>query len=415
MDRVLPKKSKLIHYWKFALVIILLLLLLLILRIFLFDSFNSISVKKENIEFYTLQNKNFEASFSTDGKVIPLQSYQVETPEGGKIEKVLKKIGDYVNKGDIIAVLSNDDLQMQLINSETEVANQINNLSTAKIQRNQSHLSQKRNLFSLKQQLNKKQREINHLKTMREKNFVSEEEYQTQFEDYETLKNNYELSAEEAKIDSLMREQQVIQIEQSLSQVRKNLVQMKNKVTNLTITAPINGQITDIVQSYGKILSAGSQIALIENNKQFYIQAKINQYYLKHLKKGAKAKLTDFNPEIIIEIENIHPKLEGDNVTVDFIGVLPDNVKSGQVVNIDLLTTKSTHVLCIPLGEYLNENDYREVFVVDQSHKNAIRRPIETGRRNAQEIEVIKGLNEGDQIITSSNVNWKKKNIIKLK
>lgn len=415
MDRVLPKKSKLIRYWKFALIILILLFLLILLRIFLLDSFNSASEKLSNVEIFTVHNKNFEASFSTDGKIIPLQSYQVQTPEGGKIEKVLKKIGDYVNKGDIIAILSNDDLQMQLIDSETEVANQINNLSTAKIQRNQSLLSQKRNLFSLKQQLTKKMREINHLKAMREKNFVSEEDYQSQFEDYETLKNNYELSAEEAKIDSLMREQQVIQIEQSLSQVKKNLAQMKNKVKNLSITAPINGQITDLVESNGQILSAGSQIALVENNQQFYIQAKINQYYLKHLNKGVKAKLTDFNPEIIVEIENIHPKLDGDNITVDFIGALPENVKSGQMVNIDLLTTKSSNTLCIPLGEYLNENDYREVFLFDKSLKKANRTSIETGRRNAQEIEVIKGLSEGDQIIISSNAKWKKKNTIRLK
>ncbi len=415
MDKIIPKSKRRKKYMRLSLYICLLFLTLFIIRIYSLDYFSSASVNKNDIKRYTVIKKSLTASFSSDGKVIPLQSYQVETPVGGKVEKICKKIGDYVNQGEILAVLSNDDLQLQLINSETEVANQINNLSTARIQRNQSSLSQQRNLFALKMQLTKKEREIRHIKSMYEKKYISEDEYLSQMEDYNTLKNDYQLSSEEASTDSLMREQQVIQIEQSLNQVKRNLTQIKNKIYDLTIKAPISGQITDLELNMGKILSLGSQIAVIENNEQYYIQAKINQYYLKHLKTGSKAKLTDFTPEVAIEIDNIHPKLEGDNVTVDFKGKLPDNIKSGQVVNIDMLTSTIPNALVIPLGEYLNENDFRQVFVIDQTGKRAFKRKIETGRRNINEIEVINGLEEGDEIVITSNPAWKKKEFLKIK
>ncbi len=415
MDKLIPKSKRRKKYLHLSAIICLTLLLLYFIRAYSLEHFKTARVNKNDIKRYTVVKKELTASFSTDGKVIPLQSYQVETPVGGKVEKICKKIGDYVTQGEPIAVLSNDDLQLQLINSETEVANQINNLSTARIQRNQSSLSQRRNLFALKMQMTKKEREIRHIKSMYDKKYISEDEYLSQMEEYDTLKNNYQLSSEEAITDSLMREQQVIQIEQSLSQVKKNLDQIKNKIHDLVIKAPISGQITNLDLTMGKILSLGSQIAIIENNEQYYIQAKINQYYLKHLKTGSKAKLTDFNPEVLIEIDNIHPKLEGDNVTVDFKGKLPENIKSGQIVNIDMLTSTIPNTLVIPLGEYLNENDNREVFVIDQTGKRAFRRKIETGRRNIKEIEIISGLDENEEIIISSNPEWKKKESLKIR
>ncbi len=415
MDKLLPKKNKLKKYYKYGIIILISVLFLFVLRFCVKEGLKSASVRSKDLVTAVVEKKNLVASFSVSGKVIPRLNYQVEAPVGGKIEKICKKIGDTVKKDDVLVILTNDDLQLQLINSETDVTDQINNLSIAKIQRNQSHLSQKRTLATLKQQLSKKQRDLKNMKELCDKKYVSEEEYKTNSEEYEVLLDNYNLTIEEAQVDSLMREQQIVQMEQSLTQVKKNLQQMRNKVKDLVVRAPIEGQITDFELTSGQILSMGSKIAVIENNNEYYIQSNINQYYLNRLKLGAIALITDFDPPLEIEIENIHPKLEGDNVIVDFKGNLLNSTKSGQQVNIDLLTAKINNALAIPLGQYLTDNDYRWVFVVDKSGKKAGRRQIETGSRNTSEIEIIKGLTEGESVITNSNPDWKNKEIINIK
>lgn len=415
MDRTLkpPEKEKKIV--KIFLISIIVLSLLIMLRSFILKSFATATANRVELRIAEVIRKDLISSFIAEGKLIPLITYQTETPVSGKVERILKKIGDTVQKGDTLITMSNDDLQLQLINSEIEVANQINNLSTARIQSNQSRLSHKRLLFTLQNQLTKLQREMLVYDSLNEKKLVSEDEYLTKKEELLILKHNLELSTEEAKIDSLMRKQQISQIEQSLNQVQNNLQQMKNKVFDLIIKAPINGQITELNATAGQMLGSGHKIAVLEDNRHFYIQAKINQYYQNHLQKGLRAKVTSFSDSVYVLIDNIHPRLEGNNLVVDFKGVLPENLRSGQSVSLELQTTRINNILSIPIGEYLAENNYKSVFVLNKTGHKAERRIIETGSRSIADIEIISGLIEGEKVLISSNSKWKNKTFIKIK
>lgn len=391
------------------------ILFLLFIRSWIIRGFDVASVNRAEIQIFEVVCKDFIASFRVDGRVVPSETYQVEAPVGGMIESINKSIGDFVTKGDTLIILTNDDLQLQLIHSETEVANQINNLSMARIQRNQSSLAHRRLHFSLQRQINKEQREFAATEGLYERGLISEDEYLTSLESLEILLNNYTLSVEEARIDSLIREQQIVLIEQSLNQVQMNLDQMRNKVHDLIILSPMEGQITDLNLTTGQMLHSGSKIAFIENNTKFYIQARINQYYQEHLFPGAKAVVTNFSEPVFITIDNIHPRLEGDLLVVNFIGELPGTVRSGQLANIEAQTSIVQEAVVIPMGLYLSENQFRSVFVIDQSQTTAERRFIETGKRTFREVEVLNGLDPGEMIIISSNPAWSQKNILKIK
>lgn len=415
MDKIIQPEKWYKKHTKVIITFLLTILILIFLRIYLLHYLKTAVVSRNDIEIIKVERKDLKAGFSVTGKVTPSMIYQVETPVGGKIEKICQKVGDTVKKGDILVVLSNDDLQLQLINSETAVTDQINNLSLAKIQKNQSLLSQKRNLIALKQQITKKQRDLKNQKDLCDKKYLSQDEYQNNLEELKVLQTNFELSLEEAKTDSLMREQQILQMEQSLTQVRNNLKQMKNKIADLTVKASLDGQITEMELTYGQILSLGSKIAVIENKDEYYIQASINQYYLDRIKPGDKALLTELTPPLEVVIDRIHPKLSGDQAIVDFKCQGLKDVKSGQQVEIAMQTAELKNVLVISLGQYLAENNYKWVYVVDKTGKRAIRREIETGSRNSSEIEVLKGLEEGEEIIISYNDKWSNKQSIKLK
>ena len=415
MDRKLSIKKPIYKYFKIITSIIAIMIFLLLMRLLILNSFTTTSVNRNELRFAKVKKHNLISSFICEGKVIPQNTYQLETPVSGKVEQVYIKIGDFVNMGDTLIVMSNDDLQLQLINSEIEVANQINNLSTAKIQRNQSSISHRRHLFTLQNQLSKLQREIAGNNELFAKQLISEDTYLTKQEEYLILQNDFSLSSEEARIDSLMRMQQISQIEQSLNQVQNNLRQMKNKVFDLIIKAPISGQITELNPTIGQMLVSGSKVAFIENKETYYLQSKINQYYQNHLQIGTKALLTGFNDTLFVEIDNIHPRLDGSNLIVDFKGDLPQNLRTGQSVNLEIQTSITDNVLTIPIGEYLAGNNYKSVFVLNTNETKAERKYIETGNRSISDIEIISGLIEGDKIIITSNPKWSKKNTIKLK
>jgi len=376
---------------------------------------NTASVKESDIQTSKVVKGRMEGSFIADAIVTPISTYSIEAMTGGRVEALFLKPGDYVEQGQTILRLTNDDLKLNLLAQEAAVTDQVNNLNNARILNNQSRLSQRLKVAEAHNTLKRISRNYQQKSELYNQGYLALEEYLSAQEEHDIAQTRYEYLQEEARTDSLYREQQLIQLEQNVNQLQISLQQIRNRINELDVKAPMRGQITEMELKLGQIISTGSSLATIEDDSRYYLQAMVDQYYLSRLNEGAAARINHQGAEVMLKVIKVHPRLANDKIRVDIEGDLPEGLKSGQSIAAEIITDSMSDVLYLPQGQYLSDGNGNMVYVLDESGKRARKRTVSMGFRNIREVEVLSGLQEGEIVITSSYKAFRDKDTIRIK
>ncbi len=261
MDREKPKNEQVKRKLKIIPWILVLVLILITGQFWLRRILSTTTVRSNDILSARVIRGRMEGSFTADGILTPVSTYNVEAMTGGRIEAIFFNTGDYVKKGATILRLSNDDLKLNLLAQEAAVAEQVNNLSNARILSNQSKLSQRLKVAEAHNALKRERRSFEQKQELQQKGFISLEEYLLAEEDFQIARTRFEYLQEEARTDSLYREQQLLQLEGAVNQLQLSLRQIRNRINELDVKAPMSGQITQMELKLGQIISSGSLLA----------------------------------------------------------------------------------------------------------------------------------------------------------
>ncbi|MCB5296066.1 MAG: efflux RND transporter periplasmic adaptor subunit [Candidatus Cloacimonetes bacterium] len=415
MDREIPAGERARKKLRIILILLGILLLFVIVQLWLSKTLSTVTVRSDDIQIAQVIRGRMEGSFSADGMVTPISTYNVEAMTGGRVEAIYVSAGDYVNKGDVMFRLSNDDLKLNLLAQEASVTDQVNNLNNARILNNQSRLSQRLKVAEAFNTLKREQRNFEQKRELQQKGFIAIEEYVLAEEEYLIAQTRHSFLQEEALTDSLFREQQLMQLEGAVNQLQLNLGQLRKRINELEVRAPMNGQITQMDIKLGQIIGTGSLLAVLEDNTRYYIKGSVDQYYMARLSEGAQARIRYQNEDIILRVSKVHPRLVQDKIQVDISGDIPASMKSGQSVAIEIITDSLDDVLYLPQGQYLSDGGGHWVYVLSEDGNRASKRELRTGFRNIREVEVLEGLYEGERVITSSYKAFRDKEIIRIK
>lgn len=415
MDREIPAGERARKKLRIILILLGILLLFVIVQLWLSKTLSTVTVRSDDIQSAQLIRGRMEGSFSADGMVTPISTYNVEAMTGGRVEAIYVSAGDYVNKGDVMFRLSNDDLKLNLLAQEASVTDQVNNLNNARILNNQSRLSQRLKVAEAFNALKREQRNFEQKRELQQKGFIAIEEYVLAEEEYQIAQTRHSFLQEEALTDSLFREQQLMQLEGAVNQLQLNLGQLRKRINELEVRAPMNGQITQMDIKLGQIIGTGSLLAVLEDNARYYIKGSVDQYYMARLSEGAQARIRYQNEDIILRVSKVHPRLVQDKIQVEISGDIPSGMKSGQSVAIEIITDSLDDVLYLPQGQYLSDGGGHWVYVLSEDGNRASKRELRTGFRNIREVEVLEGLYEGERVITSSYKAFRDKEIIRIK
>ena len=415
MDREIPAGERARKKLRIILILLGILLLFVIVQLWLSKTLSTVTVRSDDIQIAQVIRGRMEGSFSADGMVTPISTYNVEAMTGGRVEAIYVSAGDYVNKGDVMFRLSNDDLKLNLLAQEASVTDQVNNLNNARILNNQSRLSQRLKVAEAFNTLKREQRNFEQKRELQQKGFITIEEYVLAEEEYLIAQTRHSFLQEEALTDSLFREQQLMQLEGAVNQLQLNLGQLRKRINELEVRAPMNGQITQMDIKLGQIIGTGSLLAVLEDNTRYYIKGSVDQYYMARLSEGAQARIRYQNEDIILRVSKVHPRLVQDKIQVDISGDIPASMKSGQSVAIEIITDSLDDVLYLPQGQYLSDGGGHWVYVLSEDGNRASKRELRTGFRNIREVEVLEGLYEGERVITSSYKAFRDKEIIRIK
>lgn len=381
------------------------LLVFIILYIFIFgDRTSRLNVDKDKVTISSVKYGPFQEYIPVTGTVRPIETFLLDVSDGGKVVKKYVEEGAFVNIGDPILKLDNASLTLNIIYNEANVFQQINSLRSTRLSMEESRLSLQGQLLDIDHNLRLQQVTYENDKALYEKNLISKIEFQNAKDEYEYLTKKKGLTLETFQKDSLFRTQQIEQLEKAVNTLQENLNITKKQLEDLTVKAPIKGQLTSLNAEIGQSIAPGTNVGEIDVVDSFKVRVAIDEHYIARVSRGQTGEFSFNNKDYMLVIKKVYPEVKNGQFEVDmhFTGEVPQGIRRGQSLQIRLELGELSQALTIDRGGFYQTTGGQWIFVVDPSGDFAYKRDIKLGRQNSQEFEVLEGLKKGEKVITSS-------------
>ena len=416
MDRIIEKKKglalvfsrKALPWWLGA------LLLVFILWAALRDNASTLRVNGDTLNIATVEQGEFNDYIRISGQVQPMTTIQLSPLEGGVVEEIYIEEGSQVRKGDVILSLSNENLDMQILNSEAELAEKENILRNTMISMEQQKLSVQQERLQLEMEVRRYRRAYEQQKALYDEKLIARETFLQAEEDYRLAIDKLELVRNRELQDSLYRTAEIEQMEESLENMRVNMQMIRRRKDNLDIKAPIDGELGLLDAVLGQSIASGTKIGQINDLSSYKIEAQIDEHYIDRVSAGLDATFERQDDVFGATIRKVYPEVRDGKFKADFkfSGQQPENIRTGQTYYLNLQLGQPEEAVMIPRGSFYQQTGGQWIYVVDENGDRAVRRDIRIGRQNPQYYEVLEGLDPGEKVIISGYDNFGDKDVL---
>ena len=405
MDKIIEKKTgwrvaftkKALPWWLGA------LLLVFVIYLIARPNNKTLRVDKDTVTISSAVKGEFNDYIRISGRVQPMTTIQLSPQEGGIVEKILIEEGSPVKAGDTILILNNDNLDLQILNSEAELAEKENILRNTQIQMEQQKLDVRQNVLEYGTNVERLRRAYEQQKALYEDKLIAKEEYLKAEEDYQLVLQKYNLMTERSRQDSLYRGTQIDRMEESLENMQLNMSMIRKRKSNLIVKASIDGELGLLDVVLGQSIAAGTKIGQINSVGLYKVEAQIDEHYIDRVVAGLEATFERQGETYSTVIRKVYPEVRDGKFKADFKfdGEQPDNIRSGQTYYLNLQLGQPEETVIIPRGTFYQKTGGKWIYVVNKEGTKAVKREIRIGRQNPQYYEVLEGLEPGERVITS--------------
>ena len=416
MDRRIEKKKGL-QPKTIIMILAGLAIIALIVKIIFTSGTSTFRTEKEKLTISVVESGSFKDYISIIGTVEPITTIFLDAEEGGKVTERVIDEGEMVKKGDVIFRMVNNDLNLQILNTESQLAYQSNELRNTLIGMEQQKISNKQQLLNIDYDLIRLKRNFEQNSSLFEKGFISREIYLTSKDNFELAQKDRELRYERMIQDSIFRENQKTQMNSSLGNMQQNLSMVRQRLENLNVKAPADGQLGSLDVEIGQSINRGQRIGQLQILDNFKVVAQIDEHYIDRVRRELPATFERQDRQFAIEVMKVYPEVREARFQVDlrFTKEIPDNLRTGQTYQIKLELGQPIDAILLQRGGFFQSTGGQWVFVLDESGKLATKRNIRIGRQNPLYYEVLEGLAPGEKVITSSYETFGTNNRIELK
>ena len=414
MDREIPKEvrnkernKKMIRYGGIGVASIIVISVLI--------SLMRTGVKTKDLVLSTVDKGTIEVSVSASGKVVPAFEEIINSPINTRIVEIYKKGGDSVDVGTPI-------LKLDLQSVETDYKKLLDEeqMRSYKLDQLRVNNQTKLNDLSMKikvsaMQLNRKKVELRNEQYLdslgsgtTDKVRQAELSYNVAQLEYEQLKQQYdnekEVLAAEYKVQEL-----------DFSIFRKGLAEMKRTLDDAQVRSPRKAILTYINNQIGAQVSQGNQLAVISDLSHFKVEGEIADTYGDRVAAGGKAIVKIGSEKLEGTVSSVTP-LSKNGVISFTVQLNEDNnrrLRSGLKTDVYVMNAVKEDVMRIANASYYVGRGEYDLFV-RTSDKEIVKRKVQLGDSNFEFVEVISGLQSGDQVVVSDMSQYKNNYKLKL-
>lgn len=343
----------------------------------------AVAASKTSVSAQTVKSMEKD---SGDTYKATLEAYQqgiITSKLSAKVLTVSIENGQYVNAGDTIATLDDQDIQNNIKSAQAQLQVTEQQLS-----------SQQAALDKYKINLDDAQRNYDRQKALFEGKVIS----QSDFDAAEKTLNN-------AKADYNSGLAGIESAKANIAAQNVTIANYQDNLKNTIIKAPISGVISDKSLNIGQMASQGSTLAKINDISSVYATIQVPQEKISDIKIGQPATVTldGIDTTYSGTINNIDVSADTTSRVFNCKIKLDNSDKSlhpGVFAKVNLVSDQKTEVVTVPINALVgNEGDY-SVFINDNG--TAKKQKITIGETNENDVEITSGVQDGDVVICSN-------------
>ena len=407
MDIKLEKKPWYIRY-RYSLIGGIVLLAGLIYVIVLAAGPRRLRIKLENVQTAEVRHADFLEYVDVEGIVQPIMTIIVNTREEGNVHRIVAEEGRLMKQGDTILVLTNPNLMRDIEDQQDEWEKQRISYREKKLEMEQKSLTLKQQTLEAEYELNK----------IRKSYVLEKEEYTMGIRSKAQLEVsedefNYKTASTRLKLQSLRSDSAMTVIRKELlrndlEREYKKMERSQNRVEELVVRAPVDGQLSFVKVTPGQKVGAGENIAEVKVMDQFKIHTSLSEYYIDRVTTGLPATISYQNRKYPLKVTKVVPEVKDRMFEVDlvFTDSLPENVRLGKSFRVQIELGQPEKALVVSRGNFYQQTGGNWIYKLNADKTRAVKVPITIGRQNPVQYEITEGLQPGDWVITTGYDNF---------
>ncbi|WP_129596144.1 efflux RND transporter periplasmic adaptor subunit [Anaerophilus nitritogenes] len=322
--------------------------------------------KLVTVKTFNAQKKSIVLKTTLSGKIKPIEESSITPKIPGKVTKVYVEIGNKVQRGDVLFELDKEDV--------------INSIKQAE----SAYKVALANLAHTQEQIDLAKKNFERTKNLYEEGAISLQQY------------------EQAELSSSDTNLQVIKAQ--IDQAKVALDTANSRLVDCSITAPISGFITSVDINEGEMASVGSPALTIANINTVTIETNISENMINKVHLGDSVDIfikSASEKPFSGKISALSPAPNKNELTYPLKISLENKdalIKAGMFAEIHIVSEKKDNIIAIPSDAVITKEGKQVVFVVNKNTSKS--KEVSLGLDNGKEVEIIKGLNEGDVIVT---------------
>jgi HlyD family secretion protein len=356
-------------------------------------------ISHERVRLATVTRGHFVRDVAAEGTVVAAVNPTLFAIAPGTVS-YLVRAGDTVKKDQRLAALESPELTNELQREQATLDSLDAALARQQIEIRRQILGSQQHADLAQVAINAAERELKRSQWAWDQRVISERDYSRAIDDVSTAKLNYDHARDTAALerDSLALELRTKRLERD----RQALVvaSLRQRVAELSVRSPVNGVVANLAQPQKAVVAANAPLLTVVDLSAFEIEFQVAETYAGAIKPGMYAEITVAGRAVPGTVTAISPEVRQNQVTgrVKFSGSQPAGLRQNERTAVRIVLDERDGVLKFERGAFIDEAT-RALYVVRDGR--ALRVPVTLGAASVAEVEVIRGLAAGDQVVIS--------------
>jgi HlyD family secretion protein len=351
------------------------------------------------------------------GTLVPETIRLLPAATDGRVEQRYLLPGTLVKANTVILDLSNPELQQVALDAEYQLRGAEAELNNLKAQLQNQLMDQRSKAAAIRSAYHTAQMQQEANEKLAANGLVSDVILRTSQVQAEELGNQNELAQKQVETFANSIEAQLAVQQSKVSEQRALYELKKSQLDQLHVRPGIDGVLQELDVEVGQKVMQGTVLARVAQPTHLKAQLKIAETQAKDVQIGQKATVDTHNGVIPGHVSRIDPAVVNGTVTMDVSldGALPQGARPDLSVEGTIEIERLTDVLFVGRPVHGEANSTVGLFKLEDNGNEAVRVQVTLGRTSVNTVEIVKGLQVGDQVILSDMSAWDNFDRVQLK
>jgi HlyD family secretion protein len=350
------------------------------------------------------------------GTLVPEEVRVVAAATEGRVERINVQPGTEVTAGTVLLELVNPTIAQEAIDAEYAQRAGEADYNNLKVKLESDRMTQQSTVATVRAEYQQAKLQYDTDAQLAKDGLIPAINLKISKVRADDLENRYKIEQQRLEVIARSAKAQLAAQEARISQMRALSQLRRSQVGTLKVLAGTNGVLQQMQVEVGQQVSPGTNLARVVEPQRLKAELKIAETQAKDITLGQKAEIDTRNGIIPGHVMRIDPAAQQGTVTVDVAldGALPQGARPDLSIDGTIELERLADVIYMGRPAFGQPQSTVGVFKLDPTGKEAVRVNVRLGRSSVSTIEILEGLQPGDQVILSDTSQWDSYNRIRL-